>query len=236
MKKIFSMVLVVMLVLAIGTVSVLAASFDALDQYDTEKADGSNVPWGYYYSADNGATFELMEIFQTVDWGKYWYPFEGSYVGVGLNNDAAGYVEMNTSDNNADFSALGFIAPADGEYKITGKLVNLWTQTSDKIIIKKGSEVVAEKPFPAEENGTVELNETITLAKGDVVYFYGTTTAGWLSTYADITVAEAGAEEPAEAPADNPDTGDATSIVLLAAAAIIALGGLVVFGRKLRIQ
>ena len=76
------------------------------------------APWRYEFSTDQGATWEAMTAFATVDWGQYWYPTGDSFTGTRLNADAEGYMEINSSDNNAELSGLAFVAPETGNYKI----------------------------------------------------------------------------------------------------------------------
>jgi|GEM_PF-2797039 len=214
MKKKAIAIVIAMLIFVMGmtTVSAENNSYNAFEQFDTEKNDASSVPWKYVYSNDQGKTFTDMPIYQEVDWGHYWYPYEGSYVGIGVNNDVADKLEINTSDNNAEMSALAFVAPAKGDYEITGTVVNQWAQTADKFYIVKGTEKIYENALGQEEGASIELKETVSLEKGDVLYFYATTTSGWLSTYLDIVInsqetQETGQEEQGDERQEQP--GDA---------------------------
>jgi len=236
MKKIISMVLLVML-LALCAMPAFAApgdSYSAFSQLDEEKSDGTNVPWQYLHSYDGGATFEVMPLFSVVDWGKYWYPEEGSYVGLGVNNDVPDRIEMNISDNNAGLVALAFVAPNKGDFKISGSVVNQWAQPVDKFTILKGSEKILDETIAAEEGAVLNIDQTVSLEAGEELLFYATTASSWVSVYADITAEEIGsaAEEPVEETA-NPETGDPSAVVSILAA-LSGLAGIAVFGRKSR--
>jgi hypothetical protein len=236
MKKIISMVLLAML-LTLCTLPAFAApgdSYNAFSQLDEEKSDGTNVPWQYMHSYDQGASFDLMPLFSVVDWGKYWYPEEGSYVGLGVNNDVPDRIEMNISDNNAELVALAFVAPNEGDFKITGSIVNQWAQPVDKFTILKGNENIFEGTIAAEEGALLDVDLMVSLGAGETLYFYATTAGGWVSVYADITVEEIGsAAEETAGDTVNPETGDPSTLTYILAA-LSGLAGIAVFSRKSR--
>ena len=116
-------------------------TFDSVADFNTE--EGQNGPWQYYFSGDNGETFDACGSYNEYpDSGiRGWYPWEGSYIGVGFNNSMEGFLELNTDGVSKDWSnqmgVLAFEAPAAGKYVITAKVWNPWGQPCDVFTFKK---------------------------------------------------------------------------------------------------
>lgn len=236
MKKAVSFVLVFMMMMVFGMSSVFAAaSYDAVTQFDTAKADGSNVPWQYLYSTDQGSTFKVIEKY--TDWGNNaggaWNPdIKDCWAGVGNNQDAKvkGNIEFNSSDGNAQIGALAFVAPKDGDYTINAfKVTSPWGQTPDKFYVYNGTTKLYEGTIPADGSALDVAAVAVALKAGDKVIFYATNSSKFTSSYAKIVVAEAGAADT------NPPTGDTTPVILLTALLILSGAG-IIFSRKLKTQ
>ena len=114
-----------------------------------------------------------------------WYLSAEDYVGVGINVDVEGLLEINV-DESGRAAALGFMAPADGAYSFTVYTKNVWEQASDTFIVSKNGETLAEVPFTT--FGNAQIIE-VELAAGETVYFHGTSYEGeWVSAYANVLV------------------------------------------------
>lgn len=243
MKKLLSVALALALVLALGTVSAFAAvgdKYDAFEQFDKVNNDASNVPWKYMITKDKGATFTELTLFEVRNYGKDyngWFQASDNYCGLGINLDAPeGTLELNI-DKNQEIAVLAFVAPNDGSFKLSGKVLNPFNQDAQSFMIKKGSNEVLNANITAlkAEGDMTEYAfvKTVDLKEGDVVYFFGTTSneeSGWFSMIVDIEV-----EEVEPATEEPPQTGD-SSVVMFVVLGLAALAGIVVFSRKLRIQ
>ncbi len=242
MKKLLSVVLALALVLALGTVSAFAAvgdKYDALADFDHEKNDASNVPWMYFITSD-GTNFEALTSNETRDYEgkeyKGWFIATDDYCGVGKNIDRPTELETN-QDGEGRSSAIAFVAPNDGEFKITGTVTNAFGQPASTLKVKKNAEEVLSEAVEQEEGFVVNINKTLSLKAGDRVYFFGTGATGWASLYFDIEVEEVEAPAASEEPNEEepPQTGD-SSVVMFVVLGLAALTGIVVLSRKLRFQ
>ncbi len=175
-------------------------SWNAIETYDKEGKEDS--VWKYEFFDGNDSSYNPMGGYEERNDGSLcsWYPWEGCWVGLGFNKDVEGYLEMN-SDGTAMTSILVFVAPADGEYVITGQVWNPWSQPCDKFTVSK---VEAAKASDIKEAGTVVLEQEIAgfeaiygyltstkveLKKGDLLRFKCPSTDGnWVSAYANVTM------------------------------------------------
>lgn len=156
--------------------------------------DTVRAPWAYEITTDQGETFEAMDTYKEVEWGLFFYPSDESYTGAGLNNDAEGYMELNSADNNSEISVLVFVAPEDGNYKINAfEMPNLWGQDGKVFRIQVEDEVIFEGKIenPEFEQYAFDLEVpemVVELEEGQVVRFYSTTIGNWYSTYVNVTI------------------------------------------------
>ena len=171
-------------------------SWNSFEGFHTE-ADPDSV-WQYYFFDPEDNSFNEMQQFidhDDIDIHS-WYPWEGSWVGVGLNkgefNDLYGdLLEQNADGPEGMASVIGFVAPADGEYLILGKLMNAFDQEAApyKVVLEDGTEVVSEDYRAYIHGGYTFLTPTkITLKAGDVLYFQPASNKDWVSAYTDLTV------------------------------------------------
>ncbi len=175
-------------------------SWNAIEGYDRE--GNADSVWKYYFFDGNDSSYNPMGGYEERNDGSLcsWYPWEGCWVGLGFNADMQGYLEMN-ADGTSMISVLGFVAPADGKYVITGKVQNPWSQPTGLFTVSKVEAASASDLYAA---GTVVLEQDISiytevngylnptdveLKKGDVLRFLCPSTGSdWVSAYADITM------------------------------------------------
>ena len=167
-------------------------TWNSVQELRTE--EDANSVWQYYFFDPNDSSYNLMMKY--IDHAPEgvncagWYPWEGSWVGADLNADQPGYLELNCEGKDAMAAVLGFVAPADGKYTVTGKVFNPWGQPTDLFTVAKndGTIVTTEDISQYNEvNGYLTPTE-VELKKGDILYFYCFSTADWVSSYSDITV------------------------------------------------
>ncbi len=163
---------------------------------DFDKEKGQEGVWQYYFSGDNGATFDPCKTYDVYDDGvEGWHPWEGAYTGVALNKDMEGWLELNTDKHSENFNGqmgvLAFAAPADGKYVLTAAVWNRWGADCEKFMFVKNDGTVIYQQDMAE---LVDLYGYITptdvqLKKGDIIYMYCNAAGGdWVSAYIDATI------------------------------------------------
>lgn len=164
--------------------------WNALDEFRTEE-DADSV-WVYNFFDPSDSSFNPMGDYDDHDGSGIagWYPWEGSWVGVGTNKDVTGYLEQNCEGKDGMTAVLGFKAPVDGKYVVTGAVYNPWTQTTDLYTVAKadGTVVTTEDiSLLNEVNGYITPTD-VELKAGEIVYFYCFSTDSWVSAYSNITV------------------------------------------------
>ena len=171
-------------------------SWNAIEGYHREE-DPTSV-WQYYFFDPQDSSYNQMMRFldhEDIDIHS-WYPWEGSWVGIGFNNGEFCNVYGNLMEQNADgptgmMSVLGFHAPADGKYVVTGKLMNAFDQEPDLYtVVKNDGTIVTQENFRDYIKGayTFLTPTEVELKAGEILYFQCGSTNGWVSSYADITV------------------------------------------------
>mgnify|MGYP001033104419 CR=1 FL=1 len=170
-------------------------TFDSVADFNTE--EGQNGPWQYYFSGDNGETFDACGSYNEYpDSGiRGWYPWEGSYIGVGFNNSMEGFLELNTDGVSKDWSnqmgVLAFEAPAAGKYVITAKVWNPWGQPCDVFTFKKqdGTVVLSVDMTEIVDNYAYVTPTDVQMEKGEKLYIYcNSTDSSWVSAYIGCTM------------------------------------------------
>jgi len=243
MKKLLSVLLAISLLMSFGMISAFAAVGDIYDadaQFDTENADGSSVPWQYWYSSDAGATFNLMTVYTVRDWGNYWYIDDDSYDGLGYNDDVPDAFEFNVNDNNTGIAALAFVAPNAGTFKVHSFEVQvLWDQVAENFYIYKGATQLSSVALG--ETGATIPELVVELAEGDTLVFYaktfGTDGDNWYSAYVsnvvieEVAAVETPAATPTTAPVETEAPGDTSQRAIFIVLAIAATA-VIVFTRK----
>lgn len=174
------------------SVDMSAAMYNARGEFNTESA--TDAPWVYAITSD-GVTFDAQQVYIEREWdddpeidAMEWYMSEEDYVGIGINADVEHFLEANISDsfeNGGSAAALGFKAPADGDYSFTVFTQNVFEQNADKIYVSLNGETVSEIPFNAYGNAKIV---DVTLKAGETVYFYGVSNGGWVSAYLTVYV------------------------------------------------
>ncbi|TAH73695.1 MAG: hypothetical protein EWM47_02795 [Anaerolineaceae bacterium] len=165
--------------------------FNAFEQFDTESATGENGPWLYSFTADKGETFEPCTILEATGGLQPWHPWGGNWIGVGINADVPNLVELNTDMLDGMNGALGFKAPADGRYVITGYVINPWDQTADLLYARlNGTDLFTVQPGMAADPAVAFPVTEVELKADDVIYFFcpSTSADGWVSAYVDLNV------------------------------------------------
>lgn len=163
--------------------------FNAYEQFDMESATGENIPWVYSFTTDAGETFDPLTIMEASATLFPWHPWGGSWIGVGLNNDVPNLVELNTDSKDGMNGALGFKAPADGHYVLTGYVINPWDQTADLLHVRlNGTDLFTVQPGMADDPAVPFPETAIDLKAGDIVYFFcpSTEVDSWVSAYVDV--------------------------------------------------
>ncbi len=170
-------------------------SFNSIDDYNFE-APQEGV-WQYYFSGDNGETFDKCTTYDDYPDSKVrgWHPWTGSYIGVGFNDDMEGFLELNTDGVSKDWSnqmgVLAFEAPVEGRYVITAKVWNPWSQPCDNFTFKKGdgTEVLSVDMSEIVDNYVYVTPTDVQLAQGELLYIFCNSTEGsWVSAYIDCTM------------------------------------------------
>lgn len=170
-------------------------SFNSIDDYNFE-APQEGV-WQYYFSGDNGETFDKCTTYDDYPDSKVrgWHPWTGSYIGVGFNDDMEGFLELNTDGVSKDWSnqmgVLAFEAPVEGRYVITAKVWNPWSQPCDNFTFKKGdgTEVLSVDMSEIVDNYAYVTPTDVQLAQGELLYIFCNSTEGsWVSAYIDCTM------------------------------------------------
>lgn len=170
-------------------------TFDSIADFNT--VEGQNGPWQYYFSGDNGETFDACGSYDEYPDAKVrgWHPWEGSYIGVGFNDDMEGFLELNTDGVSKDFSnqmgVLAFEAPAAGKYVITAKVWNPWGQPCDAFTFKKEDGTVALSVDMTEivDNYAYVTPTDVQMEAGEKLYIYcNSTDSTWVSAYIGCTM------------------------------------------------
>lgn len=170
-------------------------SFNSIDDYNFE-APQEGV-WQYYFSGDNGETFDKCTTYDDYPDSKVrgWHPWTDSYIGVGFNDDMEGFLELNTDGVSKDWSnqmgVLAFEAPVEGRYVITAKVWNPWSQPCDNFTFKKGdgTEVLSVDMSEIVDNYAYVTPTDVQLAQGELLYIFCNSTEGsWVSAYIDCTM------------------------------------------------
>ena len=171
-------------------------SWNAVEGYHREE-DPESV-WQYYFFDPQDSSYNLMmQFLDHEDINIHsWYPWEGSWVGIGFNNGEFCEVYGDLLEQNADgptgmMSVLGFHAPADGKYVVTGKIMNAFDQEPDLYtVVKNDGTIVTQEDFrDFIKGGYTFLTPTeVELKAGEILYFQCGSTSGWVSSYSDITV------------------------------------------------
>ena len=170
--------------------------WESVAGYHTQE-DPESV-WQYYFYDPSDATYNPMMAFidhEDEDIHS-WYPWEGSWVGVGFNNgefcnEYGLALEQNADGPTGMISVIGFTAPADGEYVITGKLMNAFDQDAGPYSVLKadGTVLIQEDYRDYIKGGYTFLTPTkVTLKAGEEIYFQPSSTNGWVSAYSELAV------------------------------------------------
>ncbi len=199
MKKFLAMLLVLAMALTmticIGTAESAETNegtWNCVLEMRTEEDDAS--VWQYYFYDPNDSSFNLMMAY--IDHAPEgtnvagWYPWEGSWIGADVNADQPDYIELNCEAKDSMAAALGFVAPVDGKYTVTGKVFNPWSQPTDLFTVAKndGTVVTTEDiTLYNDANGYLTPTE-VEMKAGEILYFYCFSTSDWVSAYCDITI------------------------------------------------
>lgn len=156
---------------------------------------GQEGVWQYYFSGDSGATFDPCGGYHDYDGVRGWHPWEGSYIGVGFNDDVEGFLELNTDCYSTDYSGqmgvLAFEAPADGKYVLTAAVWNPWEQYCDQFTFAHSDGTILYQQDMTELTaiyGYITPTD-VELKAGDKIYMY-LNAAGteWVSGYINATI------------------------------------------------
>lgn len=166
--------------------------WNAVEELRTEEDE--NSVWQYFFlDPTDGSYNPMMAYIDHTPEGVNcagWYPWEGSWVGADINQDVADYLELNCEGADGMAAVLGFKAPEDGVYTVTGAVYNPWNQSADLFTVAKedGTVVTTEDiTVLTEVNGYLTPTE-VTLKAGELLYFYCLSTSDWVSSYSNITV------------------------------------------------
>ena len=168
-----------------------AAMYNSIEGFHSDSA--TEGVWQYYFSIDDGATVSdpCEDYSEYPDYGiRGWHPWEGSYVGVGFNKDADGYLEFNTDQRGGLMGVLVFVAPAAGKYTVTAQVQNPWGQDLDNFTVKTDAGVLVEQPMAelVDVYGFITPTD-VELNEGDRLYFMCNSLGeSWASAYANVTV------------------------------------------------
>jgi hypothetical protein len=237
MRKKYFMGLVTVIVifsLMVSSAFAAATSYDSFAQFDTTSATGTNVPWLYYVTTDEGATFTPCTVMEAWDKLQPWHPFAGNWTGVGINGDVPDFLELNADGKGGMYGALSFKAPEDGTYTIQGSVKNVWEQPAELLHVRlNGTDLLTVEPSFGADAASAAFEQTgIELKAGEEVFFFcpSTTDGGWVSAYIQLVVTkeateaeatEAEATTAATATTEAPKTGVAGLGLLFGAGAII---------------
>lgn len=166
-------------------------AYNCVAEFDTESSTGENGVWVYSYTNDEGESFEFCEILEPFDDFVPWHPWSGEYTGVGTNPGVEDRLELNTNGLGGIYGALGFKAPQNGIYTITGVVGNPWNQTADVLHARLNGEDLFTVLPGGSDTGDAYLPETtVTLNEGDIIYFYcpSTVEGSWVSAYVAVAV------------------------------------------------
>lgn len=180
-------------------VSAASKSWNNVDDFSLDA--NPSGPWKYQITYDQGSSFEALARAEAVEWGDFWFTADESYTGAGINPDVAGYMEINSADNNAEISVVTFVAPEAGEYTIKAfDMPNMWGQDGKNFFVKTNTEVLFEGAItPGDDTAVVSVPDiTVNLAAGEEVHFFSVTIGDWYSTYLNVTVELAAGEEPVD--------------------------------------
>lgn len=170
-------------------------SFDSVADFNVE--EGQSGPWQYYFSGDNGETFDPCTSYDEYPDAsvKGWHPWTGSYIGVGFNDNVEGFLELNTDGVSKDWSnqmgVLAFEAPAAGKYVITAKVWNPWNQACDAFTFKTddGTVVLSADMTEIVDNYAYVTPTDVQLEAGQKLYIYcNSTDSTWVSAYINCTI------------------------------------------------
>lgn len=162
------------------------AQYSAYAQFDHEDASGANVPWVYGWTAD-GVEFNAPSYYEAPNWDDdeepdayQWYSDNGT--GVGINVDCVNWLEVNTPGMGSEMCWIGFKAPAEGTYVLSGWTIDMWGQGAEGFRVVKGGEQIEMLAFVEEPT---EFSIEVTLTEGEVVYFHPVANAegNWVSGY-----------------------------------------------------
>lgn len=179
-----------------GTALEKGTKWNSVEGFHTEE-DADSV-WQYYFFDPQDSSYNAMMAFIDHDSEDIhsWYPWESSWVGVGFNNGEFCSQYGQALEQNADgpggmISVIGFVAPADGEYVVTGKLYNAFDQDADvySVLKEDGSLITSENYRDYIKGGYTYLTPTkVTLKAGEKIYFRPGSTNGWVSSYSILEV------------------------------------------------
>lgn len=168
------------------------AVYNSIEGYNTE--EGQSGVWQYYFSGDNGETYDPCGGYHDYGTVRGWHPWEGSYIGVGFNDDVADFIELNTDGHSTNFSnqmgVLAFVAPADGKYVLTAAVWNRWGQNCEKFTFKLNDTVIYEQDMAELEAVYGYITPTdVEMKTGDVIYmFLNSADSSWVSGYINATI------------------------------------------------
>lgn len=165
------------------------AVYDSMAEF--HKENGQEGVWQYYFSGDNGKTLDPCTTYDVYDGGiEGWHPWEGSYIGVCLNGDKEGWIELNTDCHSENFTGqmgvLVFEAPADGKYVLTAAVWNPWEQNCEKFTFRHSDGTVIYEQDMTElvANYGYITPTDVELKAGDRILMYCNAAGGdWVSAY-----------------------------------------------------
>ncbi len=174
------------------------AKWNAVKDFDRTAADGSNTPWVYATTVAWGE-FATNKKYDEPDWdgdgaadANQWYSADGTGMGFNLNEAYEGnYLELNTTDYGATVSALGFKAPAAGNYAFNGYVRNIWGASAGMLRVYKGSESFKEFDVKDYKEKPNEFSFTVALDEGEVIWLFVDSEGGWVSSALAVFVNEA---------------------------------------------
>lgn len=169
------------------------AVYDSIKDFNYD--EGQSGVWQYFFSGDNGETFDPCGGYHDYGGGiRGWHPWEGSYIGVGFNDDVPDFLELNTDGHSSDFSnqmgVLAFVAPADGKYVLTAAVWNPWSQNCEKFTFKHNDTVIYEQDMTdlIDVYGYITPTD-VEMKAGDVIYMYlNSVDSSWVSGYINAVV------------------------------------------------
>ncbi len=176
--------------------------WNVLDDYYTGE-DQSESVWGYYFIDPSDNSVNPMGGYEVRDNIRGWYPWEGSWVGAGFNADAPGYIEMNVESADGMAAVIGFKAPEDGTYVISGVVADLWGQNPEKFSITLGENEILSVDLTSAPQTVFHLNATaVEMKAGDEILLRATSCSDWFSCYVNVTVEKDGEAAPYTSPVE----------------------------------